>query len=565
MGLLDTTTRVAVLLFTDVVGSTALKSRFGTAAYARALAQHDTLFKQIISQIPNAAILKDTGDGYFAQFDTSADAVKAALQFQQGMAFLPQEPFHLQSRVGIHIGEVEEMEKEVTGRAKIVGLTADLAARVMALAAGGQILMTRAAFDEARRSVRQLPGQVGKLNWVAHGSYLLKGVDEPMPVFEVGEEGIAPFVAPADVDKAQRCVTIEEEKTLGWRPAIGQTVPGRDEWVLDQKLGEGGFGEVWLGAFGRHRRVFKFCFDAERLRSLKREMTLFKLLREALGDRPDITRLHEVKLDEPPFYLESEYTEGGNLMDWAQRRGGLSTLGLSMRLDLVAATAEAVHAAHSVGVLHKDIKPSNILIYEENGWPKPRLSDFGIGMVTEMSKFSGRGITVTGFTHITEERSSRSGTQMYLPPELLANRPFTVQGDIYALGVFLYQMVIADLNRPLAQGWERDITTPELREDIAACVDGDPKRRLTSASELAQRLRSLPERQERRVRESVMSSLKLEKPAEKPVEIPRPPAALIRERQQQKHGETITWLIYAALLIAGLCGIILAILKLRGK
>src|SRR5207248_1880755 len=130
---------------------------------------------------------------------------------------------------------------------------------------------------------------------------------------------------PADREDARRCVTADEEPTLGWRPAAGLPIPGRTGWTLQRKLGEGGFGEVWLG---RHRalaqrRVFKFCFDAERLRSFKREITLFRLLKDALGERHDIARLHDVKLDEPPFFLESEYTEGGDLSEWLQKKGGV--------------------------------------------------------------------------------------------------------------------------------------------------------------------------------------------------------------------------------------------------
>ena len=183
-------------------------------------------------------------------------------------------------------------------------------------------------------------------------------------MYEVGIEGVSPLACPPDSEKARRVVLFNQESTLGWRPAAGLDVPNRPGWTLDKKLGEGGFGEVWLGVQQKlkDRRVFKFCFDAERLRSLKRELTLFRLLREALGDRTDIARLHEVKLDEPPFFLESDYTEGGNLLDWAQRQGGIATLPLDERLQIVAKAADAVAAAHSVGILHKDIKPSNILM-----------------------------------------------------------------------------------------------------------------------------------------------------------------------------------------------------------
>ena len=94
--------------------------------------------------------------------------------------------------------------------------------------------------------------------------------------------------------------------------------------------------------------------------------------------------------------------------------------------------------------------------------------------------------------------SSRTGTRMYAPPESQSGRPHTLQGDIFALGVLLYQMVVADLARPLGVGWERDVTDELLREDIAACVDVDPQRRLMSASELATRIEALQDRRDKR-------------------------------------------------------------------
>jgi serine/threonine-protein kinase len=269
-----------------------------------------------------------------------------------------------------------------------------------------------------------------------------------------------------------------------------------------QKLGEGGFGEVWLAEHRRtkDRRVFKFCFDGDRLRSLKRELTLFRLLRDALGDRKDIARLYDVQLEEPPFFLESEFTPSGSIVEWAEARGGIDRVPIDVRIDLMARTARAVAAAHSVGILHKDIKPGNILIYEdEDGAPRPRLADFGIGAITDEGQLAGRNITVAGFTAATES-GSHTGTRMYAPPETLTGRPFTVLGDIYSLGVMLYQMVVGDLDRPLASGWEQDVPGPLVREDIAVCVEGHEEQRLGSAQGLAKRLETLPERRRARRR-----------------------------------------------------------------
>lgn len=94
--------------------------------------------------------------------------------------------------------------------------------------------------------------------------------------------------------------------------------------------------------------------------------------------------------------------------------------------------------------------------------------------------------------------SSRTGTRMYAPPEALLDKPHTVQGDIYALGVMLYQMVVGDLSRPLGVGWERNVDDELLREDIAGCVDVDVARRFAAAADLAGRLRKLSERQDER-------------------------------------------------------------------
>jgi len=500
--------RLLVLMFTDLVGSVELKNRLGANAYTSLIARHDRLFREIVGAGTDNRVIQDTGDGFLAGFATTSDAVQAALRFQDQLRRTDWGGESLQVRIGLNVGQVNEVRAS-DGSVKLIGMATDIAARVMGLALGGQILMTRAVFDDARLYVREhgvTEGQESRsLRWMAHGPYLFKGADEPVEVFEVGIESVAPLRAPPDSEKARRSVALQDVETLGWRPATGLDVPRRAGWVLQEKLGVGGFGEVWLGKHRKTKdyRVFKFCFDADRLRSFKRELTLFRLLREALGDRADIARLHEVQLEEPPYFLESEYSAEGSLSDWSDRQGGLDGVPMATRLDIVARSAEALAAAHSVGVLHKDIKPSNIFVFSgEDGGPRPRLADFGIGMLTDRSRIEGFNITITGLTEdmLATNESSRTGTRMYAPPESLTDAPFTMQGDIYALGVLLYQMIVGDLTRPLAQGWQADVADPLLVEDIEACVAGDLSRRLTSAAELARRLRSLDQRRTERRR-----------------------------------------------------------------
>jgi serine/threonine protein kinase/class 3 adenylate cyclase len=500
-------------MFTDLVDSTARKRQIGVDAFAPLLARHDALFRRAVSDTSTGRVLQDTGDGYFAGFDAVSDAVRTALRFQWLMHAEPW-PHPMAARVGIHMGQVAELAGPEQGEGKLVATAIDLASRVMSLAQGGQILLTRVVFDEAREFVKAHPAVSGEnpappLRWIAHGPYLFKGNDEPMDVFEVGAEGFAPLAPPPDSEKAKRHIRPGDDQTLGWRPAVGLPMPGAPSWVISRKLGQGGFGEVWLAthAKGAGDRVFKFCFDPERLRALKREVALFRLLKEALGDRRDIARLIDWQLEHAPYYVETEYAPAGNLLQWSEARGGIGEVPPDQRLEIVAGVAEALAAAHSVGVLHKDIKPSNILMSQSSGGePQAKLADFGIGMLAEPGRLGQYNITEAGFTasNISIAESSRTGTRMYAPPESLTDVPFTIQGDVYALGVLLYQMVVGDLNRPLGVGWEREVGDDLLREDIRQCVDADRERRFRSAAELAQRLRTLAER--RRVRLGELSA-----------------------------------------------------------
>src|SRR3546814_17212387 len=101
------------------------------------------------------------------------------------------------------------------------------------------------------------------------------------------------------------------------------------------------------------------------------------------------------------------------------------------------------------------------------------------------------GITGLGLT-VTTPGGDSSGTPLYLAPELIAGQPPTVRSDLYALGILLYQLLVGDLRRPMAPGWERDVADPLLIDDITRATDGDPARRLGSVAALVERLSTLP-------------------------------------------------------------------------
>jgi WD40 repeat protein len=398
----------------------------------------------------------------------------------------------------------------------------------------------RTVFDSARQVLKgEDIEEVRRLEWLSHGPYLLKGLADPVEICEVREAGQQDGGPPTSSEKAQRQVRADEESVLGWRPAVGDLVPST-RWILDSKLGEGGFGEVWVGhhQHTKERRVFKFCFHAERVRFLKREMTLFRLVKERFGDHPHIVRLHDVNLEQAPFYVEMDYVAGADLRTWCEAQGGIQSIALGARLEIVAQAAEALQAAHEAGIIHRDIKPANILIGDPNceirspnGTRSPKsgnsespasfagisinaksrtqdtklqvkLTDFGIGQV--VSEEYLKGITRAGFTQtMAGDSSSGTGTQLYMAPELLAGKQASTRSDIYSLGVVLFQLLVGDFTQPLTTDWTNHILDPLLREDLRHCFAGDPQERFAAAAQLAEQLGNLPQRRKARRRRAV--------------------------------------------------------------
>jgi eukaryotic-like serine/threonine-protein kinase len=300
------------------------------------------------------------------------------------------------------------------------------------------------------------------------------------------------LVAPVTLE-APAALTPQASPVLALQP--DDSPPLRPLWRLEAPLGRGRAGEAWRAVQEKtgERRVFKFALDGPGLTALKREITLFRLLRQVHGPREDLLPLLDWNLDVAPYFIETEHVPGGSLVDWVSACGGLAAQPLAERIDWAIQTAEALAAAHAAGILHKDLKPSNLLVAEAGGRRWIKLADFGSGGLLDRARIEALAITRMGFTQ-TGISDPDEGTLLYLAPERLAGQAPTVQSDLYALGVLLWQLAVGDLRRPLAPGWEAEIHDPLLREDIALAAAGDPARRLLEASELARRLRRLPER-----------------------------------------------------------------------
>jgi len=194
---------VRALLFTDVVDSTRMIAHVGDARATEIWAEHDRRSRDLLAHHRGREIGR--GDGFFLLFDDPADAACYALAYHHALADLA-----LTARAALHVGPVALRENAPADIARgafgteVHGVAMSVTARVMALARGGQTLITGAA----REAIAPALSEAARIE--SHGHYRLKGIEEPIEVFELGARDAAVFVPPMDVDKAYRVVRAGE-------------------------------------------------------------------------------------------------------------------------------------------------------------------------------------------------------------------------------------------------------------------------------------------------------------------------------------------------------------------
>jgi DNA-binding winged helix-turn-helix (wHTH) protein/tetratricopeptide (TPR) repeat protein len=275
----------------------------------------------------------------------------------------------------------------------------------------------------------------------------------------------------------------------------GDGVPSRASWTFTRQIGVGGCSEVWAArrADTCEQRAVKVATDESGLRALKREVALHRLMdgqpKADIGTVP----LLGWNLTEPPFFVEMPLIEAGNLRQWLEQSDRSAAPTLEARLALMARVAANVARLHAMGIIHKDLKPENVLIQSREGVVEPLLTDFGAGWLCGNGAMNALLPISTTFADALRD-SPRLASAHYAAPEVLRGEMPTTSADVYALGVMLYQMVVGDLTRPLGSDWEQDVQDEVLRSDIHDAATNDLSRRIASAQVLAERLRTLAQR-----------------------------------------------------------------------
>jgi serine/threonine-protein kinase len=202
---------------------------------------------------------------------------------------------------------------------------------------------------------------------------------------------------------------------------------------LEKRIGRGGMGEVWLATHTllKQPRAIKIMLGEIAANPKERERFISGEARNALEleAHPNLVRIYELGLHEDMPFIVMEYVKGGpqgaTLKDWIRDQERLSPAEAANVLNKVSA---ALDAAHRQGIIHRDIKPGNILLTSEN---QPKLTDFGL------TKDMDEEVDLT-------TTSESRGTPAYMSPEQAQGYPER-RSDIYSLGVVLYEMLSGQL------------------------------------------------------------------------------------------------------------------------
>ncbi|AYD90097.1 serine/threonine protein kinase [Actinomyces lilanjuaniae] len=273
-------------------------------------------------------------------------------------------------------------------------------------------------------------------------------------------------------------------------------------YVLDRRVGSGAQGEVWSGRRVESGEVLAFkVLRAELVEApgvvegfIKERSTLMRVR------SPFVVTIRDVVIEGSTFAIVMDYVGGGDLRALVRQEGSLRPADLA---GLGAGVAQGLTAVHEAGVVHRDVKPANILLepvgalrggpgsapaspvrLPGGAWVRPRVADFGVARICD--------------TFAAAHATGAVGTPLYMAPEILSSQPPTPAADVYSLGVVLYQMAcgtppfVGQAPQLLAQHARHDPGRPQgvadpLWELIISMLSKHPAAR-PDAREVARRL-----------------------------------------------------------------------------
>ncbi len=311
--------------------------------------------------------------------------------------------------------------------------------------------------------------------------------------------------APTDIGEFRRDSATPERDAdpLSSSPPIAGSVPAAEtahpqrigRYRILEVLGQGGMGTVYLA---EQTEPIRRQVAIKVIRASRRDAQFthrFEAERQALArmSHPCIAQVYEAGDTESgqPFFA-MEHVPGEPITDYCDRE----RLSIDQRLDLFVAVCRGIHHAHQKGILHRDIKPPNILVATEQGRPVPKIIDFGVAKMLD-AKAAESPETVFGVV---------LGTPSYLSPESIAASTDTdsadpdTRSDVYALGILLFELLVGErpfgrsgesLLQILRQVTEGEVPAPSVRWRALTMGESDARAaaRATGAANVVRSLR----------------------------------------------------------------------------
>lgn len=261
-----------------------------------------------------------------------------------------------------------------------------------------------------------------------------------------------------------------------------------DRYQIIKSIGEGGMANVYLA----YDTILDRNVAVKVLRGdlATDEKFVRRFQREALSasslSNPNIVEVYDVGEDNGEYYIVMEYIEGKHLKNLIKKRGKLT---VSEAVDIVLQITDGLSVAHDSYIIHRDIKPQNIMILE-NGLVK--ITDFGIAMAMNSTQLT--------------QTNSVMGSVHYLPPEQASGKGSTLQSDIYSIGILFYELLtgklpfkgenaveiaLKHLKEPLPSIREELPDIPQSVENIIIKATAkNPKNRYSDAREMHEDLKT---------------------------------------------------------------------------
>ncbi len=255
-----------------------------------------------------------------------------------------------------------------------------------------------------------------------------------------------------------------------------------DRYEIIRSIGEGGMANVYLAQdtiLDRKVAVKILRGDLAEDEKFVRRFQREAISASSLND-PNIVEVYDVGEDNGKYFIVMEYVQGLTLKQLIKKRGSLT---LPEVVDIMLQLTSAVAHAHESYIIHRDIKPQNVIILEDG---RVKIMDFGIAVALNAGEFT--------------QTNSVMGTVYYIPPEQANGGAATVKSDIYSLGILMYELVtghvpfrgdnpvevaIKHMNEPIPSICEYDPEMPQSIENIILrAAAKNPKNRYDSAWEM---------------------------------------------------------------------------------